>query len=154
MPTTWIVSANAGHAIIFSQARANEQLHRVDELENPAARMRDSDIETDDLGNRGASKTRHNVGQPTTPSGYQPHQTPEQHEAENFARRVAGYLEKAHSEGRFDELCLVATPQFLGELRGQLDKNLKRVVKAEIDKDFTHADARELQDRLKAMTRH
>ena len=154
MPTTWIVSANAGHATIFSQAHANEQLQRVDELDNPPARMRDRDIETDDLGNRGASKTSHNTGMPTTPSGYQPHQTPEQHEAENFARRVAGYLEKAHADGRFDELCLVATPQFLGELRGQLGKNLQRAVKTEIDKDFTHSDARELGERLQAHTRH
>ena len=149
MPMTWIVSANAGHAIIFSQAHANEQLERVEDLDNPPARMRDRDIETDDLGNRSASKSNHSVGiGPTTPSGYQPHQTPEQHEAENFARRVAGYLSKAHAEGRFERLCLVATPQFLGELRGVLDKNLQRVVRAEIDKDYTHADPRELRERL------
>ena len=154
MPTTWIVSANAGHATIFSQASATAQLQRVEDLDHPAGRMRDSEIETDDLGNRAASKTRHSTGMPTTPSGYQPNQTPEQHEAELFARHLAGYLRKAHSEGRFDELCLVATPQFLGELRGQLDKSVQGAVKAEIDKDYTKSDPRELREQLERHTRH
>jgi protein required for attachment to host cells len=151
MTATWIVSANRGHAKIFAQSHANDALQEVDAMENPAARMREGEMETDDLGNRSASKSNHNIGRgPSQPSGYEPNQSPVEHETENFARRLAGYLEKAHQEGRFSHLTLVASPEFLGELRGLLGKNLQKAVETEIHKDYTHADARELRERILA----
>src|SRR3954467_8399042 len=129
MPTTWIVSANAGHATIFAQPNATAELQRVEDLDNPPARMRDGDIETGDLGNRSASNSLHGVGLgPSQPSGYQPNQSPVEHETENLARRLVGYLEKAHQQGRFGELCIVAAPEFLGEIRGVMNKTLHGTV--------------------------
>jgi protein required for attachment to host cells len=148
MDATWIVSANAGRARFFAQARPVDNLEEINDMVSPAARNREGEIETDRMGQRAAAGSKHNVGMATTSSDYQPHQTPKQHEAELFARDVAHFLKQAQNEGRFDKLCLVASPEFLGVLRKELDGNLGRAVALEIDKDLTHASAQELRDRL------
>ena len=150
MDSTWIVSANAGRARFFAQPRPVDNLEEINDMVSPSAREREGLIETDQLGPRAAGKSRHNTGAPTTSSDYQPHQTPAQHEAELFARDVAGFLKKAHNEGRFRRLCLVASPEFLGVLRKQLDDNLGAAVSLEINKDFTSASAAELRERIRA----
>jgi protein required for attachment to host cells len=150
MDATWIVSANAGRARFFAQARPVDNLEEINDMVSPSAREREGEIETDRMGNRSASKSAHNVGQPTTPSGYQPHQTPAQHEAELFAREVAKFLSQAHNEGRFGKLCLVASPEFLGVLRKHIGPALGSAVNLEINKDFTSASPAELRERIKA----
>ena len=153
MNATWIVSANAGRARFFSQARPVDALEEVGDMVSPTAREREGEIETDQLGQLSASNSRHSVGQPTQPSGYQPHQTPAQHQAELFARDVAGFLKQAQNERRFSRLCLVASPEFLGVLRKQLDNSLGAAVSLEINKDYTQASAPELRERIAAHTR-
>jgi protein required for attachment to host cells len=149
MAATWIVSANAGRARIFAQPTPTAKLQEVNDLVNTAARMDAVDIETDSLGQLSASHSRHGVGVgATNSSDYQPHQTPKQHEAELFARDVAKALLQAHNEKRFDRLCLVASPEFLGVLRRVLDPSLERVVQLEINKDYTQLSADELRERL------
>ena len=150
MDATWIVSANAGRARFFAQARPVDNLEEISDMVSPWAREREGDIETDDLGQRAAGKSRHGTGAATTGSDYQPHQTPKQHEAELFARDVAKFLRQARSEGRFGKLCLVASPEFLGVLRKQLEGGLEDAVSMEINKDFTMASAQELRERIRA----
>ena len=152
MDSTWIVSANAGRARIFAQPRPVDNLEEINAMVSPSAREREGEIETDQLGQRSAAKSKHNVGMATTSSDYQPNQTPAQHEAELFARDVAHFLKQAQNQGRFKNLCLVASPEFLGVLRKQLDGNLEKAVSVEINKDLTNASAQELRERLKDLT--
>jgi protein required for attachment to host cells len=153
MNATCIVSANAGRARIFLQARPVDRLEEIADLVNTTARQREADLETDSIGQRSASKSRHSVGQPTQPSGYQPNLTPAQNEAEKFARDVAGFLVQAHQEGRFGKLCLVASPEFLGVLRKQVEPRLGAAVSVEINKDYTHESPEELRERLEDHSR-
>jgi protein required for attachment to host cells len=153
MPTVFVVAANASRARIFAQRNFSDPLEEVADLVNPAARERETDIVTDNGDQRAAGKSRHGTGQPTTGSDYQPHQTPQQHEAEKFARDVADYLERAHNEGRFAEVCLVASPEFLGLLRRQVGPRLGDFVTAEINKDYTADNADRLRERIREHTR-
>jgi protein required for attachment to host cells len=152
MDATWIVSANAGRARFFAQGNATASLEEIEDMVNAPARMRTAENETDDLGQRAASKSKHSVGQPTQPSGYQPNQTPDQHQSELFARNVADFLLRGHQEGRFRQLCLVASPEFLGELRKQLDPQLESLVRSEINKDYTQSSAQQLREQIQAHT--
>ena len=152
MDANWIVSANAGRARFFAQARPVDNLEEINDMVSPSAREREGEIETDRLGQRAAAKSKHSVGMATPSSDYQPNQTPSQHEAELFARDVARYLKQAKNEGRFAKLCLVASPEFLGVLRKQLDENLGAAVDVEINKDFTSASPQELRERIRSHT--
>jgi len=65
-----------------------------------------------------------------------------------FAAQLAKELDKAHGEGAFDDLVLVAPPKALGELRAALGASVKQRVAAEIGKDLTHLAVHELGDHL------
>jgi protein required for attachment to host cells len=148
--TTWIVSANAGRARFFSEANSAGALEEIDDMVNTAARLRTVETETDQLGQRAASKSRHSVGAPTQPSGYEPNQSPAEHQTEIFARNVAASLLQRHQQGRFQKLILIASPEFLGVLRKLLDPKLESVVSLEINKDYTQFNAKELREHIRA----
>jgi protein required for attachment to host cells len=151
MDAAWIVAANGGRARFFAQPRPGAIPEEVFDMVNPAAREHDDAIVSDRVaGELAASKSRHNVGQPTVPSAYQPHRTPKQHEEDLFARDVSEFLEEAHNQGRFRKLILVASPEFLGVLRKQVQPRLGAIVSLEIDKDYTSSNAAELKERVKA----
>lgn len=148
MDAHWIVVANAGHARFFSQANRAASFEEVDDLVNAGSRLRAVDTETDDLGQRAASTTRHGSGAPSSPSDYQPHQTPAEHQAELFARTVAARLAQGLQGRQFGQVVLVASPEFLGVLRKQISPQVQQAVRTEIGKDYTHLGVNELRDRI------
>ena len=153
MDSTWIVSANSGRARIFAQHRGRDALEEINDMVNTPAREPVRATETDSLGQRAAGKSRHGSGAPLQGNGDQPHQTPPQHQQELFARDVAHFLIHAHDEGRFKELCVVASPEFLGVLRREMKEKLSAAIKLEIDKDYTRESAddlrRHVQERMR-----
>jgi protein required for attachment to host cells len=149
MDRSWIVTANASIAHFFSQENASSGLKEIHDIANANAHQLTTESESDRLGQHAASKSRHSVGAPTQPSGYQPHQSPAEHSTEIFAREVASYLQQNHQQGRFRNLVLVASPEFLGTLRKQLGSNLSAVVSLEINKDYTQINPEELHKHLK-----
>jgi protein required for attachment to host cells len=162
MQTTWIISANAGRARFFSESDPAEPLQEIEDMVNEGARLRDIDINTDELGATAAGKSSHNIGgnegagfahnaKAGAPNKqYQPAQTPEQHETEKFAKDISNYLLEAHRDGRFQQLVLSASPHFLGALRAHLDPQIKPLIKLEVNKDYTHSSAHELREQLRA----
>lgn len=150
MNATWIVSANAGRARLFSQANAIENLEEIDDMINAAVRLRTAETESDKIGPTAAGKSMHNVGGSVPNKTYEPPQTPTEHETELFARSVAELLLQGHQDGRFTQLALVASPQFLGVLRKLLPAQLKPLVSVEINKDYTHCNAGQLRQQIRA----
>ena len=150
MDARWIVSANAGRVRIFAQADAKARLEEVADMVNTAVRLRTAQTESDSLGQRAASKSIHSVGAPTQPSGYEPNQSPAEHQTEIFARSVSAYLLEARQAGRFRSLVLVASPEFLGVLRRVLDANVQSSVESEINKDYTQLRPDELREQVDA----
>ncbi|OGB24495.1 MAG: hypothetical protein A3I66_10835 [Burkholderiales bacterium RIFCSPLOWO2_02_FULL_57_36] len=150
MTAAWIVSANASRARFFSQGNSAERLEEINDMVNTAARLRTVETETDDIGLRSASKSRHSVGAATPQSGYQPNQTPAEHQTELFARNVADFLLQGYQEGRFQQIVLAASPEFLGVLRKLLDQRLASVVSLEINKDYTQFSGEQLREQIAA----
>jgi protein required for attachment to host cells len=160
MQTTWIVSANAGRARIFSEADPAEPLEEIEDMVSTAARLRDADINTDEVGRTAAGSSRHGIGgneaagfahnaKAGAPNkSYQPAQTPAEHEAEQFAKEISKFLMDAHQEGRFQQLVISASPQFLGALRTYLDSHIKPLIKLEVNKDYTHSNAQQLREQI------
>ncbi|MGI4719297.1 MAG: host attachment protein [Janthinobacterium lividum] len=162
MPTTWILAANAGRARFFSESDSAGQLQEVEDMVNSAAQLRTVDTETDRLGPTAAAGSGHNIGgtqgvslshnaQAGAPNKqYQPAQTPQQHATERFAKDINEYLLKAHQEGRYQQLVLAASPEFLGALRANLDQQVQQLVTAEVNKDYTHSNGQQLREQLQA----
>jgi len=147
---TWIISADAGRARVFAETDANSPLQEIDDLVDPAARERISDQLTDRLSPLAAGNSSHATGGSLPSSNYEPQQTQEERNAQTFARDICALLLKAKNENRFDRLALVAEPSFLGELRNQLDPQLKSLVSYEINKDYVHSNSQQLRDQIRA----
>lgn len=152
MSATWIVSANAGKARFYAQEGFNTPLREISGLTNDAARLKNADIDTDAQGPHAASRSRHSTGMAMQPNGYEPEQSAVQHLNERFARNVVDYLQKAHNEGCFSRLCLVAAPEFLGTLRKVLNPTLQPLVTSEINKDYTQLNCGDLGTRVREHT--
>jgi len=150
MDTRWIVTANAGKARFFFQANPTSSMQEIEDMLNVAARQHAADIDTDDLGQRSASKSGHSTAAPTTPNGYQPNQTPVEHQVELFARHVADALSQGYAEARFKQVILIASPEFLGILRKLLDPKIAAIVELEISKDYTQLDNEKLREQIDA----
>jgi len=150
MSTTWIVSADAGRARIFAETDAQKPFEEIDSMVSPNARVRDSDINTDRLGPTSAGQSIHNTGGATPNKQYEPAQTPEQHDAQFFAKDISAFLLKAKQEQRFQKLTLVAEPKFLGVLRAELDDQLKPLINLELNKDYSHSNGNQLREQLQA----
>lgn len=119
-------------------------------MANDAVRLRTSETESDDIGLRSASDSPHSVGAPRPQSGYEPPQTPAEHKTELFARDVADYLLKAYQEGRYRQLYLTASPEFLGTLRKLLDPKIVSAISLEVNKDYTQSNATQLREKIRS----
>ena len=163
MQTTWVLSANAGRARFFCESDPSQPLEEVEDMINDAVRERVSEaINTDKLSATAASNSSksigaaegvglvHNARAGAPTSLYQPAQTPAEHEAEKFAKDICRFLTEAHQAGRFQQLVVSASPQFLGVLRAHLDQNVKQAITFEANKDYTHCNAQQLRAQLLA----
>lgn len=162
MHTTWFITANASRARFFAQTEPAAPWREVEDMVNPASRLRATETETDKFGPTAAGKSGHSIGSPqgaglahnasvgAPNKTYQPARTPAEQEAEEFARDISTYLAQAHLQGRYTDLVISASPQFLGSLRSCLDPHVASLVKLELNKDYTQSDAQQLREQLQA----
>jgi protein required for attachment to host cells len=150
MTTTWIVSADRGRARIFAQTDPQQPLEEIEDMVNTAARIRTSEQYTDRLGPTSAGQSIHNTGGALPNKQYEPQQTMDEREAESFAKDISAFLLKAHQDGRYQKLDLIAEPKFLGVLRMVLDNQVKPLVELELNKDYTHFNGHQLREHLQA----
>ena len=151
MATTWIIAADSSRARVLQVADREEKLLEIEDLLNPEARMQNRDLQTDD-------EPRFNghggVGKPGTaptggPGSDREAQGPVEHSVKVFAREIGRYLDKARTEHRYDELVLIAPPKFLGALRGELGKEVEKLVADDVPKNLAWLNARDLERHLK-----
>jgi len=160
MQTTWILSANAGRARFFSESDPAEPLQEIEDMINDAVRMRASETENDKEGVTAAGNSGHDIGGTQGASlahngkagapnkQYEAPHTAAEVEAEKFAKDISQFLLEAHREGRFQQLVISASPQFLGALRAFLDPHIKPLIKLEVNKDYTHSSAQQLREQI------
>lgn len=138
MATTWIVAADSSRARVLQVADQEKKLIEIEDLLNPEGRLHDRDIASDALGRWSG---------PDRPGGnsMQGEVGPAEHAAEMFAKRIGNYLDKARNDHRYDHLCIMAPPKFLGALRKALSKEVQKLVADEIPKDLSWLSVPELE---------
>jgi protein required for attachment to host cells len=135
MPTTWVLAADSARARLFELAPRGRALREVRDFVHPAGRQRGRELVTDAQG-------RHFVaGRRDQAPANEPHTTPEQVEEERFARALAAHLERGRTSNRYERLCLLAPPRFLGRLRAALTTEVGKLVSRSVSKDLLALDA-------------
>ncbi|CAN5331619.1 hypothetical protein BH24PSE2_BH24PSE2_20750 [soil metagenome] len=139
--TPWIVVAHSTEANIYTVDSPTGPLRHVAGFEHPESALRNRELETDRPGRAfdSAGEGRHAMSSEVEPA---------KQEAIRFARRLADELRAGRVAHRYDELLLVAAPEFLGLLRDALDDDTRARVSFELDKNLAHEDAEEIRRRL------
>jgi protein required for attachment to host cells len=132
----WIVVADSARArILGANKPSGSDLAELEVRYHPESRMKNGEIYADKPGRMQSMQ-----GKFRTAAGQAPaHEL----EAERFARSLAEYLDKSHHQKKFDRLVLVASPNFLGNLRNEADGQLQKAVANEINKDLSHLEKME-----------
>jgi len=127
--TTWVVVAHqAGARFMEHKSGFGRHLILVREIDHPDGRKRNHEIDTDKAGDAstGGGSRR----------AMQREQSAHEHVAITFAQALAAELSKERAAGSFESLVLVAEPNFLGLLRGALDKPTSLVVADSVNKNL------------------
>jgi protein required for attachment to host cells len=129
MKSTYILVADNVRARIFTAETPSSPLQEIEALAHTEGRLHDREMTSGLPGKiKGEGSVGHAFEQPTDPK---------KHEADNFAHRIAHYLEAAHNANKFEQLLIIAEPSFLGLLRNQLSEQIIKRVCFELDKNIT-----------------
>jgi protein required for attachment to host cells len=140
MKSTYILVADSSRARIFTAETPSSPLEEIEALAHTEGRLHDRDMTSDLPGKiKGEGSVGHAFEQPTDPK---------KHEASSFAHCIAGFLEKAHNEKKFEQLLIIAEPSFLGLLRNQLPEQIKKLVCFELDKNITTHSLEDIRKHL------
>jgi len=144
----WILLADATRARVFTCGGEDEGIRAVEdgEIENTELHRH-----TRDAGSDRPGRSYESVG--GARHAQEPRVDLHRQEKERFARKIADYLASNAQSNRFDELILVAPPQFLGELRDGLDKQTASRVIREVAKDLMKLPAPKLAAQLRSLVR-
>lgn len=141
MAWIWVLVADTTRARVFSTNKRNGRLVEQFDLVNPEARLHEREL-TSDLSGRSANSA---TGMSSSYGRDEKHK-PES--VRQFARRIAGRLERDRSLGRFDKLYIVAEPSFLGELRKALDGDTMAICAGTVDKNLTRGSVEQVRAAL------
>ena len=134
MPTTWILAADAARARLFALDDDDAAPRELADFLHPAGRQKASDLLAD------APARYFRRGRRDRTSASEPHTPPEQVEEECFARELADELERGRTGNRYERLCIIAPPRFLGRLREAMSKELEKLVSQSVPKDLVALD--------------
>ena len=135
----WILVADSRRAKIFEMIGKFAGMVEVADFIYPH-------VDTEPGGNPAARVV---TGRAGTRHGMEPRALPKEHEVKEFAAGLASYLDKQFSIHAFSELVLVASPEFLGAVRGALHGNLQAAVTHSINKDLTRCTPAEIMEQVK-----
>jgi protein required for attachment to host cells len=146
--TTWIVSANAGRARIICESAPNHPLVEVEDMVNHGAPQDTDAAGMDRPGVTAAAQSTHANGGALADQAGQGAAPPAQRSTAGFARHICACLERARAQGRFDQLVLVAAPEFIGVLRAQMGRQLDQLVTRELGQDHTRLPPQQLREQM------
>jgi len=141
MVRTWVIAVDSSRARIFETTTAVGPLTEIEDLAAPEARLANKDFKTDAPGQSsdGAGLGRHAMGS---------HRDPKEQEAIRFAKRVCETLTRAHGEGRFGKLYIVAAPSTLGRLRERINGAVHNTVAGEVAKNLAAHSVEDIRKHL------
>lgn len=136
----WVVVASRERARFFAGPGLQAPLEEVSEVINTEARLQEQDLNTDRLGkNRDDGPGAH---------GYGVRDTAVKRSAMDFARDVVDQIDKARITGAFEQLSVIAAPEFLGMLRKCYPSALEKLVIEEVAKDVADSDEKTIRSNL------
>ena len=144
MSKQWILTANGSIARIWGRDAADEPLTSIETINNPDGRLKGSELARDRPGHEASDKS-------SSAARFEPRTDPHRKVQQRFARDVAKYLDEALIANPFQELWLLASNPFFGELKFMLSPAVAKHLTFTHDSDYTSLDGIALAQRLEAL---
>ena len=128
-----IVVTDEREANFFDTSKLVGPLTARGSVQNGAAGLKDTDLETDRPGRRHNGSSNITRGHS---HGVDGERSTEQHDIELFAKAVAQRINADRLKNSFDKLLLIAPPKMLGLLRQSLSTHTRALVAGEVSKDL------------------
>ncbi len=143
---TWILVADATTARVYEKPANQKHISDAPKYVLNREQARDGNSHHEKLGRTHdiIGESRHNIEPATDPARY---------EQRLFARDIMQHLDDGRKRKAFDQLIIVAPPQFLGDLRKTLSPKMKSVVSDEVAKHLAHLPVDEIDDHLGTLLR-
>lgn len=136
-----VLVADAAIARIFSAENRHASLTEVKQIKNPSGRKREQEL-TSDLPGRILSSGGGS-------HSYQAADTHKHHDTEKFAAQIISILRELYELRSLGDLVVIASPDFLGELRKSMPAVLRKQIILEKSKDLTGTETQEIQAHLR-----
>ncbi|MEN9450731.1 MAG: hypothetical protein RJA83_1349 [Pseudomonadota bacterium] len=128
----WVISLNSSLGHIYSYEPKNHKLILLESLENPSAKLKESDLVSDRPGHY---QTMHSAK-----GAYEAPSSPHEVELDHFTKILADFLKKGLDNHQYKQLILCSAPHVGGVLLGNLDKQVTETLLVNIKKNFVEAD--------------
>ena len=141
MNSTWLVVADNSRARFFGMESRTSPIEEIKSIVHTEARLREQNMTSDLPG-------RANGSGGAGGHAYQDEISPKEQENINFAKEIAHELDAARKENKYKQFVLVAGPEFLGNLRNQLNAQTQKLICFELAKNLSHLKAAEIREHL------
>jgi protein required for attachment to host cells len=138
-PLDWVLIANAARARCFVRDADNGAMREERSFIHSASRLKGMALDHDRGGR---------VRKSMASTQFAPHTDAHDKEHAVFARELAAFLEKAALAQRYPGLWLIASAQFLGELRAQLGPAALKRLRQGVALDLSGYEGAELERRV------
>lgn len=136
-----VLVANAAEAKIFSAENRHASLSAIKQIKNPSGHSLEQEL-TSDLPGRIMS-------QGGGSHSYQAADTHKHHEVASFASLVISFLRDLHDVSSLGNLVVIASPDFLGELRKLMPAMIRKHIILEKNKDLAGMENQEIEAHLR-----
>ena len=146
MTITQILVANSSQAFLYKSFKAkllngDASLELISEFLHPESRKKNSELGADKPGTFSNPKSTGN-------STFMESSDLKGQEADSFAKELSSFLDKGRMNNDYQELIVIAPPQFHGLLSKHFNSNVLNLVYLNIEKDYTKSTPQELLKRL------
>ncbi len=128
MKPAWILIADSSRARIFTAENSASELVEIENLNHSESRLEEQ-VLTEDLPGR--SKGSQEMGGHLLKTEV----SPKEQENQSFAKRVTHHLCHELNLNKFENLFVIASPSFLGELRRSCSGQLKKHIAFSLNKN-------------------
>mgnify|MGYP001563900113 CR=1 FL=1 len=137
----WVISLNSSLGHIYSYEPKKHKLILLKSLENPSAKLKESDLVSDRPGHY---QTMHSAK-----GAYEAASSPHEVELDHFTKILADFLKKGLDNHQYKQLILCSEPHVGGILLINLDKQVEKKLLVNIKKNFVEENESVLLNYLK-----
>lgn len=132
----WVINSNSNTCRIYEYNKHHAKLNLIKEIQHPENKLHNIDMVTDRSGRYKSNGGAHGA--------YAPPSDPKDVKIDHFMRDLARELNQERNKNSYEKLIVIAPAHMNGLLMQHIDKHVKDLIIANLNKDLIHLNNHEL----------